>query len=103
MEDIFTQLNHNCALLTILVVPTVTDALINQFPKCEILADSTYSRLRAKQAMYWNIRGIRASDVEWTMSVLLVFNRLKIRYKFNLPNEICYSILGYIMWSDMPI
>ena len=93
--------------LSILVVP-VTElerAKINDyFPRCRVLRDGPYARIKAAQAPYWNIHGMSVSDINeqtWLLIVLMTLERYFIREKTSMPTEMICSILKMIEWLSM--
>ena len=104
------NLLSSCVKLSIVVLPSnVIDSLnLNHvrtmLPHCSVVADSPRARIKALEAVYWNLSGAQLcskDELNWLYILLISLNRCAMRWRFRIPNEIVYLVLRNIMWSDM--
>ena len=75
-----------------------------QLPHCDVFVDSRGARIKALQAVYWNLSGAQLcskEELEWLYMFYITLNRCTVHWEFTIPNEMVYLVLRNIMWSDM--
>jgi len=104
---IYSQLLEVFTRLSILVVPFnhLKCININEYsPRCSVLPNSPSARIKAAQAHYWTIHGMKVTNKDermWLLEVLLSLDQYCTRERLALPNEMICAVLQMIEWSDL--